>query len=455
MKISTNLPGLRAMNSASQAEKRMEQISKKLSTGLKISSARDDTTGNAISTKLRMQSDGTKIANQNTMNAISVLDTAEAGLSEINSILQRMRELSVEAANETLTSADRLKIQSEVEQMKEEIDAISDRTDYNKINLLNGHAGLKAKSADAKVLSVSENIKPGTYEITVNTPATTATTAFTFNGAAFPDASLAGTITVNGIDVEITVEDTQETAYAKFQEAAEAAAIDIDLDASGNPVSLTAAYYGISHGITITSDNTALLSAFGFGSGVSVYGTDADIASVTGFSADARVTVDGNRVTVSDTNNRRMAVELDPGSAANPVEITVTDNRLVFQTGANMDINVEVSIGEVSAASLGIDRLSVATVDGAQQAISQLDLAISQCSAVRIKVGAYQNQLELVNSSLENSDVTLQTTLSKVADTDMAYELAELSRYKIMSQGALSIMVQANQRPQSVLQLIQ
>ena len=357
MRINTNVPALRSIHSANFAEKQMGQLSRRLSSGMKISSAKDGPAGMSISTKLRFQVDGTKMASQNTMNGISVLQTADAGLAEMHSILQRMRELAVQASNDTLEDDDRQKIQIEIAQLKEEIDSIAEKTDYNRINLLNGHSGLRGSSQDADVLGLSDNIKPGDYKFTLS------------------------------------------------------------LNGSGG---------GIITGTSDLFNNPRVLS------------------------------VNGDRVTIVDDSNRQMVIEI-PGAASGgnfPVDLNVVDNRLVFHTGANKDINVEVSIGEVSAKSLGIDLVNLDTREGSAEAIKVLDFAVSRVSEVRSKIGAYQNRFEMINQSLETADLTIQTTLSKVFDTDMAYDIAELTRQRIVNQGALSVLGQANQRPQSVLQLI-
>ena len=356
MRINTNVPALRAMNSASATEKQMGRLSRRLSSGTKINSARDDSAGMAISTKLRFQVEGTKMATQNSMNSISLLQTADAGLAEMHSILQRMRELAVQSASDTNTNEDRKKIQIEIEQLKIEIDSIADKTDYNRIKLLNGHAGLKGTSndADVDVIALSDNIKPGNYSIELK-------------------------IDING-DLEV------------------------DSNLFSNP----------------------------------------------------RITpIDNDRFTITDANNLQMVIQIKDGIRPyGPFNLNVTDNRLVFQTGANKDMNVEVSIGEITTKSLGIDRLNVKTWKEATEAITSLDLAINRCSEIRSKIGAYQNRLEMINANLGTADITLQTTLSKVFDTDMALDLAELTRQRIVNQGALSVLGQANQRPQSVLQLI-
>lgn len=358
MRINTNVPALRSMHSANIAEKQMGRLSRRLSSGVKISSAKDDPAGMSISTKLRFQAEGTKMASQNTMNGISVLQTADAGLSEVHSILQRMRELAVQSANDIYTDEDREKIQIEVAQLKEEIDSIANKTDYNRINLLNGHTGLKGSSQDVNVLSLSDNVKEGDYSIT------------------------------------LTV-------------GASSSSIDETTSILNNP----------------------------------------RVSMVT-----------GDRVTITDANNRQIVVEIPGGIPAGGgtfnIELSVTDRRLVFHTGANKDTNVEVSIGEVTSRSIGIDILKADTLSDSVEAIKALDLAVSRVSEIRSKIAAYQNRLEMIGSNLDTADITIQSTLAKVFDTDMAYDLAELARQKIVNQGALSVLGQANQRPQSVLQLI-
>ena len=260
MRINANVPALRSMNSAKVSEKQMGRLSRRLSSGTKIGSVRDDPAGMSISTKLRFQVEGTKMASQNTMNGISVLQTADAGLAEINSILQRMRELTVQTANDTYSDEDRGKVQLEIAQLREEINSIADKTDYNRIKLLNGHAGLKGTSRDANVLSLSDNVKEGDYRL------------------------------------ELTLVD----AETRIMVGSGGDSIDEPTGLFNNP----------------------------------------KISSV-----------NGDRITITDANNRQMVIEIHGGIPAAGgtfnIDLSVTDNRLVFQTGANKDINVEVSIGEI------------------------------------------------------------------------------------------------------------
>ncbi len=468
MKVSNNVPALRAMGASRFADRKLSMVTDRLSTGVRINSAKDDPPGIAISKRMLMQGDGMKVAGQNSQNGISMVQTAEAGLNEIHSILQRVRELSVEAANGTMQSDDRYKVQIEIDQLKLEIDSISEKTQYNNISLLGGHCGTKGRAtvadaggnqvenADANLIQVADTVLPGEYQVRVTSIAThpSYSTVSPTLGKTFPDLALEGTINISGVDVDISRLDTKEDVFKKIKDITGTLGMKVTEGTDRVIDSMTSEYSGSNHSISIQSGNAELLDALGFGAGSAASpGTDAQVELVSGFPVGSSTIQDGNRIIVVEANKQKMVLEVPYEETT--VNLTVKDNSLVFQTGANKDINIYVAIEEVTAGSLGIDRLSVMTQKSASVAISQLDSAIGYCSDARGKLGAFQNRLETISTNIGNSKAALDVTLSKIYDTDMAFELAEMSKYKIISQGAVSVLSHAMQRPKQILQLIQ
>ena len=179
----------------------------------------------------------------------------------------------------------------------------------------------------------------------------------------------------------------------------------------------------------------------------------------------ATVKKDGNRVTITDKNGFKMSFLLEEGfqkdANANPPEsgvinLEVTDiGTMTLHIGANKDQNMEVSIPRVSSESLYIDDLDVTTVKGADRAITRLDEAIAEVSAVRSKIGAYENRLDYSTASLDTYEENITDALSRLSDTDMADEMTTYTQQNILSQATISVLTQANDLPQQVLQLLQ
>jgi flagellin len=357
------------------AEKQMGRLSRNLSTGIRISSSKDDPAGMSVSTKLRFQVEGTKMAAQNTMNGISVLQTADAALAEVQAMIHRMRELAVQSANDTHEDDDREKIQIEINQLRAEIDSIASKADYNRINLLNGHAGLKGSSPNAEVLRLSDNIRPGEYSFGLNE---------------------------NGL-------------------------LEYSGDFFKNPK-------------------------------ISLINEERD------------------RITITDDNNRQMVIELQAPQAPIPdftnppsgapgllasFDVSVVDNRLIFQIGANggLDQRVGLNVGNMSTGNLGnsdgnIATINIATRENANDAIAVIDAATNQVSAQRASLGALQNRLEHTLNNLGVTKENLTAAESTIRDVDMAKEMMDFTKNNILVQASQAMLAQANQLPQGVLQLL-
>ena len=178
MRINHNIPALRTLHQMNRTNSKIDKTMQRLSSGLRINSAADDAAGLAISQKMDTQVRGLQQANRNSMDGISLIQTAEGALNEVHSMLQRTRELSIQASNGTLTRSDRKAITDEVGQLREEINRISEHIEYNERKLLNGEIDRRAFSTDdtlGKVVSMSDGVDPGSYKFEVETAATKTT----------------------------------------------------------------------------------------------------------------------------------------------------------------------------------------------------------------------------------------------------------------------------------------
>lgn len=473
LRINHNIPALRALHQLGRTNGVMDKTMERLSTGLRINRAADDAAGLAISQKMGTQVRGLKQANRNAMDGISLIQTAEGALNEVHAMLQRIRELAVQVSNGTYDATDRKAVQDEVKQLQNEIQRISDHIEFNERKLLNGEIDRRAFPDNenvATIISLSDTVKPGSYQLQINQDATKATientNAITLS---FPISSMnAGTININGEEVKIEEGDTADEVFNKLRDLCETVGINISaVDGSGTVtkfdagtyLKLEAKEYGSDYSIEVYSTNSNnLLQALGFTTTTAV-GTDVEaeiVSTANGFSATATVQMKGNVVTVTDLDGFEMKFDAKQGAAGETVTVKVLDaGPLDLQIGANEGQFMEIRIQNLSPQALGIDKINLSTADGAQKAITVIDDAINMISSVRSKLGAYQNRLEHTVANLDVAAENMTASLSRIQDADMAEEMSEYTQKNVVAQAGMAMLAQANQRPQQILQLLQ
>ena len=469
MKINHNVSAISTNTHLASVNARLSASLEKLSSGYRINKAADDSAGMAISQKMKSQIRGLEQASRNAADGISLIQTAEGALSETEAILQRMRELSVQASNDTNTIEDRKAIQKEIDQLKDEINRIAETTEFNTKTLLDGSCERKTYSSNTKVniISMSDDVDVKDYKITGVVIGTQASYTSQKIGDALADGkevtkSMAGKININGEDVVIEEGDTLADIYEKLRNQCDDLNIELqpmkaDAESSisdADSLCFTTKRYGVSQSIEIFTNNSELASALGIEGSKVVRGTDASITLESGFSSTATYKADGNDIYVSDKSGFEMKINLSEG--ASDATLTVLDaGYITLQIGANEGQTVDVSIPEVSTSTLGIDLLNVCTRNGAGEAISMLDEAISIVSDVRSKLGAYQNRLDSAIRSLDTSSMNLTEAESRIEDVDMAEEMTQLTQLQVLSQAGTSMLSEANNKPQMILSLLQ
>ena len=456
MRINNNLMAMNTHRQLGMGASNGAKSMEKLSSGMRINRAGDDAAGLAISEKMRAQIRGLDQASRNAQDGISLLQTAEGALQETQAILQRMRELSVQAANGTYVDTDRIEIQKEMAQLNSEIDRISDSTEFNTQKLLNGSLGANGTTDDAThvdIVSVS-GLKVGDYDFTVTTAATKAaiTGATTFANDAAIDAAFGAVdkdVTVNGIQIDTT--------------GATTGALLVDaLNAVSEETGFTASW-AATQGITFTANE--------HGSGKSISFGGADVAAL-GIGAtsltdgvDAQATIVGPDETVIISGTGQTIIyggaefKATAPSDNDTATVTVSSTGATIHIGANQGQTMYVDVNEISTATLGdatnkIKDVSVLTTDNAQTAIDTIEAAIKQVSGERSKLGAFQNRLEHSIKNLDTSSENLQAAESRIRDIDMAKEMMNFTKNNILQQAAQAMLAQANQAPQGVLQLL-
>ena len=475
MRVNHNSMALNASQHFAKINKNISKSMERLSSGYRITSPADDAAGLAISTKMSAQIRGLDRASKNSNDGVSVIQSAEGGLEEIHSILGRMRELAVQATNDVNNEEDRDAIQEELNALVEEINQVVETTAFNEQKLLNGDLTRRTMSSEftMEATYISQEVPEGLYEISVTADATQALyeTRFKYSGATVT-AEQEGTITVNGFLVEFKEGMTMTDVYESLQTHLSKIGIDVMASAdggvnkeefsSGSPVIFKSREYGSDQRIEIGVTNDELAALLGIADGDVVYGKDCQ-ASLTvtdeGFTSTASLTTSGNDISIVDRNGFEMEVTVEPGAAVGgAVETTIevfSAGTMIVQTGANSGEQVEIDIPDVNADQLGVSNLILYTHEYASDAIEAIDAAVIKVSNIRSQLGAYQNRLEDVYDNLEVQEESITAAYSRIMDTDMAEEMTNYTQQDVLSQAAISMMTKSNERPESILQLLQ
>jgi len=475
MRINHNIAALNTYNKLAANQANTAKSLEKLSSGLKINKAGDNAAGLAISEKMRGQIRGLDQASANASDGISLINTAEGALSETHSILQRVRELSVQASNDTNTTNDRAEMQKEVDQLTSEVTRIGDQTEFNTKKLLNGGAGITTTFTAEDVGGSAQNwisVVGGTADtkesatgapiaVTAATKATEATTTLTVKALTAGEKS----ININGTTIKYTAA-TLGSGASEANAKAMTAAINAASEQTGvtatlaetagndNAVVLKSTDVGSSAEIKVTASSTSVASGTAIND--DQFGDNATITSAT---IGAYVAT-GNTIKVVGGDYKGLELKIDSNVAntagTNTASFSVTGNgSLSLHIGANEDQTMGVSIQDMRAEALGVSALDVTTQTGAEAAITTVDDAITTVSSERAKLGAYTNRLEHTINNLGTSSENITTSESRIRDVDMAKEMMEFTKNNILSQAAQSMLAQANQQPQGVLQLLQ
>ena len=393
MRIQHNISALNAHRQLGSNQTAIGKNLEKLSSGYRINRAGDDAAGLAISEKMRSQIKGLETAQKNANDGISLVQTAEGALTEVHSMLNRMTELATQSANGTYDDkTDRANLQKELNSLRSEVDRIAEATDFNGIKLLNGNIGGKnVFSASGGTGMTSLTIKGGNLDT-----AGTGTISFNTSGATTQSGSKL-TTAVSGVTFK-------------------------QVSTTGDKNKGTIIFEAVVDTSSLTDANKALAEKY---KGVTV---------TVGHNA---ITTDGSGV--SKTMASGIGKDLD------------------LQVGDTNDTHqkVSVTIGNMNSKSLGIDTISIGEQGAAGEAIKAIKDAINTVSSTRGDLGAIQNRLEHTINNLGVTAENMTAAESRIRDVDMAKEMMEFTKNNILSQAATSMLAQANQSPQGVLQLLQ
>ncbi|OPY58778.1 MAG: A-type flagellin [Pelotomaculum sp. PtaU1.Bin035] len=409
MRINHNISALNTYRQLSINTTAGSKSLEKLSSGLRVNRAGDDAAGLAISEKMRGQIRGLSQASRNSQDTISLLQTAEGALNETHSILQRMRELAVQAAGDTNTSVDRKAIQDEVTQLTKEIDRIATTTEFNTKKLINGDL-VGVQGAIAGVID-----KEGSFAN--------------------------GTVALGKI------------SYASLAVKTDVIRINIvrDTFTNGSSISTTGAFCRNMFSVTTVLGNiSAAKVIFSTAGGVYISGAASTGAATVTMRvslslAQMKALKSGDTITISVT--KKAAAQTD------------SSKQIRAQIGANAGQELGIGINDMGSNALGVRKtdgtaLDITTQVKASGAIKLINNALEKVSTERSKLGAFQNRLEHTINNLDTSAENLQASESRIRDVDMAKEMMEYTKNNILTQAAQAMLAQANQAPQGVLQLL-
>ena len=377
MRINYNVSAMLANNSLKNNDDLLSTSLQKLSSGFKINSAKDNPSGLAMAKRMNAQIMGTSTADDNTMDGISVIETADGALAEVAEMLQRMNELAVQASNGTLNDEDREIIQKEITELKDEIDRVSKSTEFNSQPLLDGFYDLKAytDNVNIKCLTYSREVPADTYKFDIS--------------------------------------------WTK--------------DSEGN------------YEVTAAGGNTSTNNFKPFNASL----ID-DVVTITG-AHDFSMKIKINDASMKDAEGNMKA----SGSIGGlNVECTGL-GAMRLQVGSNEGQVIEMAIPAVNLENMGLTGLDLSTEDRAREGIGRIKEALTFVSTVRGRLGAYQNRLENTDRRLDITEENMTAAYSRIMDVDMAEEMTKYSTYTVMTQAGTSVLAQANDRPSTVLQLLQ
>jgi flagellin len=421
LRINQNIAAMNAYRNLATNNESMAKSLEKLSSGFRINRAADDAAGLSISENLRSQTGGLKVAVRNSQDGISVVQTAEGALTESHSILQRMRDLAVQATNTGSQDAQATKAaQTEFKQLNEELDRIGNTTRFGGAKLLDGTYGA-APASLASTVNLSNDARKVFDASSMQ---------LDFNGTQIAGTNInASTLTTALSGQTGTAANGSALAAGEYRDAA---ALAKDLQSAVDTTLKTATAGRYQNGDVQVSVTDA-------GNGIWKVALNSNAGGLT----------PGSGATLSAAGNTAG----DFGFSTTPATSTVAQGTGgVFQVGANAGESIKISIGAINSSSLGTSTLDLTT--NASGAITQLDNAISKVSDTRATLGAYQNRLEKTINNLNVAVENLTASESRIRDTDMAKEMMNFTRSQILSQAGTSMLGQANQAPQSVMQIL-
>ena len=401
--INTNVGALHARHYAAKADLFVNKALERLSSGKRINSAADDAAGLAVASKMTSQMLGMRAAIRNTQDGISLVQTAESSMNEINNMILRMRELGVQMANGVYTSKDRDNAQMEVNALLQEIDLIASTSKFNGVNLLDGtyNKEIRAGNTNQEIINVF-----------INNMATSATAKMGF------------------FATEKAVDGGSDTAANQEVAAKEGTEVSIDTSVFSTAFKDVFANDGLGTFSLTTTGST--------GGDNSLFNIDPKTGKITSkaaLDAGAPTDTNGNGSTAGNgVYDIQVTYTPRNGAAAHVEVIHLTVSAMADRTVANVDLTTEAD---------------------AKRSIEVLDKALGEMNANQANLGALQNRMQYTINNLTQAAMNIEMARGRITDADYATETTVLAKHQILAQAATSMLAQANQSKQSVLTLLQ
>ncbi|MBE0360265.1 flagellin [Pseudoalteromonas aliena] len=477
LSVNTNVASLNGQRNLSKSSMALETSMQRLSSGLRINSAKDDAAGLQIANRLTSQVNGLTVAQRNANDGISMAQTAEGAMQESANILQRMRDLSLQSANGSNSAVDRASLQKEVSALQQELTRISDTTKFGGTSLLDGTFGTKQFQVGANAnetinVSLSNTAADAIGANEIKGPGTASANKSLGDvqtvSLAVNHGTTADTVNLNGTDIAIT----GGSGAAQIADTINSSGAGVEAEAKIDTI--IAGIKPESTGVIELKKNGTIEKSFDLGTyggdmdrltkdmqqagydaifdpktqQIAFKATDVDGIDVTGADT-SNFTIGGAAVT-SAANSFSLSAELNL-SSANKIGISATTGNELFGTGAAA---ITSSGGVSSLTSVESIDISGASSTGAQNAVKTIDAALAQIDAQRADLGAVQNRFGHTISNLANVAENVSASRSRIQDTDYALETATLTKNQIMQQAGTTILSQANQLPQAALSLL-
>lgn len=499
--INTNVASLNAQRNLNKSQTDLATSLQRLSSGLRINSAKDDAAGLAISERFTTQIRGLNQATRNSNDGISLAQTAEGALSEIISNLQRIRELAVQSANSTNSASDRAALDAEVQQRLAEIERIGTQTAFNGLKVLDGTFGTSqfqvgANSGETISVNLSQGAKASQIGQIAKATSTVETTTAATTGTGTIKVGNAAAVTIGASAQGVQAGQTVGSAYSKAQ-AINAANVpgltvtatnNVELNLADAVMSDTDTYSLTLNGVSLFNNTASgavtitkqqivdAVNAATSTTGVTAQLSGGDMLlsaadgrdiiigqTVTGGTTGGVTTGDGGGTLVKSgvtyaqgtigTVANATAYSTD-ATAVNGGRMTFLANEAITITGDGAIYGLAAAGVTIAVDSTTLANVNVQTISGANNTIERVDSALTKIGTIRANLGAIQNRFESTIANLQTTSENLSASRSRIQDADFAAETAALTRNQILQQAGTAMLAQANALPQQVLSLL-
>jgi flagellin len=463
--VNTNVSSINAQRNLTKSGEGLATSMERLSSGMRINSAKDDAAGLQISNRLTSQINGLAVAQRNANDGISMAQTAEGAMSESTNILQRMRELALQSANGSNSAEDREALQKEVSALQVELTRIAETTSFGGQQLLDGSYGTKSFQVGANANEIINLSLKSVAAEEIGGTFASGTAAGSVFGVADLDANFEKSasdetlVFASGIDSSSVLIEADSTvteaasvinASASGVNAAAVAKVDIALGGSVTGV-LTVGDKEIALDGLDNDGLAAKLKDLGYDAEVSGTVVQLNASGVDGIAIQKNADgVAANTVSLTERDGTIAAVGTDSAAASLTSSLEFSSEKSFTVSGGTE------TTGAITAQSTEqyVDSIDVSTQAGSQRALSLIDSAIADIDGQRSDLGAVQNRFSFTISNLANIEENVSASRSRIQDTDFATETAEMTKNQILQQAGTSILSQANQIPQAAISLL-